>query len=105
MAYKVKVYSGRKKSPVMEVSDHGSNPIELSPVTLAAILGVTAVAAGVIVYLMTRASSSVPAAAPAVTTAQIPAATGTGLTGLGFIPGNRDHLTTMYMNTVDKLLG
>lgn len=112
MAYKVKVYgSGRsKKNPVLEVYGQGqdrANPLELSPVALVAIIGVTAVAAGFLVYLMTRAQAPVAAALPEVPTPLPPAqqAQPTGFGALppgGAIPG--DSLAAKYMYTVERLL-
>lgn len=123
MAYKVRVYgSGKsKKNPVLEVYGQGqdrANPLELSPVALVAIIGVTAVAAGFLVYLMTRAQSTpgwcgVPVVPPnpdGSPPALIPSGTSsssTGVTGLGATPGSAipgDSLAAKYVYTVERLL-
>ena len=86
---------------------------------LVAIIGVTAVAAGFLVYLMTRAQvpdawCGVPAVptnpdgSPQIAVIPIVPSVPTGLTGLGALPPGGaipgDSLAAKYMYTVERLL-
>ena len=110
MAYKIKVHgTGRgRKNPVLELYGQGQareNPLELSPVALVAIIGMTVMATSVVVYLLTRPSSVLapPAPTAAPSSPSVSPSSSSALAGLGAI-GSNEHLAATYMHTVDRLL-